>query len=228
MPVLGAIAAAVAIVVVVPTGTAGAAPAPKMSMTTGPASVSVSDDGQSVLVNLSEGMFRKSASGDALLLVDSRGAERKRLPLLADLGDQVVRIAPTLSADSRSVRMVPVAERTQPQTNQPSGHDKKSPQNKPRKLNANQAWDEMWKQLKADWPCASHYAATGSLIGALIGALVGSLFFIFGAIYGALIGAYYGVSIGVQVGYQTCNKGAGYKAIGNWQQALLRGSVTVK
>ncbi|GAB09067.1 hypothetical protein GOARA_027_00300 [Gordonia araii NBRC 100433] len=217
-----ALAALVATALVLPSGTAGAKPA-AATMTFGSATVSASDDAQSVVVKLADGLFRPSQAGDALLIVDSRGKTVDSLPLSLNVGEgTTVPIRSAVSSDRKSVALTPLVDKTLAAKRSTGGkpHAKdgkpKVKRKKSKRMTKGQAWDAMWAQLKEDWPCASGYIGGGLLIGVAVGAVIGLFFFIFGAIPGALYGAYIGAYAGAYVGYTTCNKGAGWRSIEKW------------
>ncbi|WP_161928514.1 hypothetical protein [Gordonia crocea] len=226
---LAALAALVATLLVVPVGTAGATPATGIQNNAG--RVSLTPNGKSIVATLTNGTFRPA--GDVLAVVDKSGRVIDRVPLTATVEGTLVRVAPVLAANRTSVTLTPVAvakkqkpqsKGTNPRGNQkaaPTGgkpksahpKDKKGKKGKSKRMTKGQAWDAMWDQLKADWPCASGYIGGGALLGAVIGAVLGLVIFslVFAA-YGAYIGAY----IGTIVGYTECNKGAGRKAYEKW------------
>lgn len=172
--ILGALAAAVVALLVVPFGTAGATPAQTVDL--GPVAVSLTD--QAIEVTVSSGTVKQV--GNDLVLANSRGVVRERIPLQVATADgKTYPLRADVASNRKSVKLAPGAT------------DVALPKRPlPKPKNKQQAYDQMMKLWNQNASCVAPAAGVGALIG---------LFFIVGWIIGGAIGAY--------VGLDNCGRG---------------------
>ncbi|NNG98661.1 DUF456 domain-containing protein [Gordonia araii] len=175
------LAAAVAALLVVEPATAGAR---TPVIDTGPAQVSLTKDMQAVSLKVGSGSIKQV--GNELLLMNSKGAVKSRVPLTVKAEGKTAPLRAQIASDAKSAELKPFGYHPALTYRRPL----------PRPRNKGQAWDQMNALANQNWGCA----APSTLVGGLIGLLVG--FIILGWItvpIGAAIGAY--------VGYDNCGRG---------------------